>query len=161
VSSALKKSLAIAEMRDDEAGSSHRECRLSYDTLRHGGGNRITNDFVLLGVGEYAIPMETPGNRRAASTAGWSTHSCARNHAGRAREAGTRHVAIIGAGATGLSWRRRLHNTVRTVISYGLERIDPTRDGAHRGHRGCRPNFAGASRKAVKFCAALLQSPRS
>ena len=38
------------------------------------------------------------------------------------------HVAIIGAGATGVELAAELHNTTRTLVSYGLDRIDPDKD---------------------------------
>jgi len=37
-------------------------------------------------------------------------------------------VAIIGAGATGVELAAELHNTTRTLVSYGLDRIDPDKD---------------------------------
>jgi len=37
-------------------------------------------------------------------------------------------IAIIGAGATGVELAAELHNTTRTLVSYGLDRIDPDRD---------------------------------
>ena len=41
---------------------------------------------------------------------------------------GQLHVAIIGAGATGTELAAELHRTVRAVLAYGLDRIDPARD---------------------------------
>jgi NADH dehydrogenase len=38
------------------------------------------------------------------------------------------HVAIIGAGATGVELAAELHKATRTLVSYGLERINPERD---------------------------------
>ena len=38
---------------------------------------------------------------------------------------GQLNVAIIGAGATGTELAAELHKTVREVVSYGLDRIDP------------------------------------
>jgi NADH dehydrogenase len=37
-------------------------------------------------------------------------------------------VAIIGAGATGTELAAELHRTVRAVVAYGMDRIDPARD---------------------------------
>ena len=37
-------------------------------------------------------------------------------------------VAIIGAGATGVELAAELHNATRTLVSYGLDRIDPDKD---------------------------------
>jgi NADH dehydrogenase len=41
---------------------------------------------------------------------------------------GQLHVAIIGAGATGTELAAELHRTVRAVIAYGLDHIQPERD---------------------------------
>jgi len=38
------------------------------------------------------------------------------------------HVAIIGAGATGVELAAELNRTTREVVSYGLDRIDPKKD---------------------------------
>jgi NADH dehydrogenase len=37
-------------------------------------------------------------------------------------------VAIVGAGATGTELAAELHRTIREVVAYGLDRIDPQRD---------------------------------
>ena len=41
---------------------------------------------------------------------------------------GQLHVAIVGAGATGTEFAAELHRTIREVVAYGLDRIDPQRD---------------------------------
>jgi NADH dehydrogenase len=41
---------------------------------------------------------------------------------------GALHVAIIGAGATGVELSAELHKVVRELVAYGLNRIDPERD---------------------------------
>jgi NADH dehydrogenase len=38
------------------------------------------------------------------------------------------HVAIIGAGATGVELAAELYRTTREVVSYGLDRVDPNKD---------------------------------
>ena len=38
------------------------------------------------------------------------------------------HVAIIGAGATGVELAAELHRTARQVIAYGLDRVDADKD---------------------------------
>ena len=121
-----EKNLTIAEMRDDEGRIITPECRLSYDTLVMAVGS-ITNDFGTPGVGEYAIPMETPEQASRFNRRLVNAFLRANTQAEPVRP-GQLHVAIIGAGATGTELAAELHNTVRTVISYGLERIDPTRD---------------------------------
>jgi NADH:ubiquinone reductase (H+-translocating) len=41
---------------------------------------------------------------------------------------GQLHVAIIGAGATGTELAAELHRTVRQVVSFGLDHVDPAKD---------------------------------
>ena len=43
-------------------------------------------------------------------------------------ETSGRHVAIIGAGATGTELSAELHRTLRGVVAYGLDKIDPDKD---------------------------------
>src|SRR5205085_588765 len=38
------------------------------------------------------------------------------------------HVAIIGAGATGVELAAELHRTTRQVVAFGLDRVDAERD---------------------------------
>jgi NADH dehydrogenase len=38
------------------------------------------------------------------------------------------HVAIIGAGATGIELAAELHRTTREVVAYGLDRVNPDKD---------------------------------
>ncbi|HEY2630097.1 MAG TPA: FAD-dependent oxidoreductase, partial [Usitatibacter sp.] len=37
------------------------------------------------------------------------------------------HIAIVGAGATGIELAAELHNTIRVLAAYGLERFDPAK----------------------------------
>ena len=94
-----------------------------YDTLVIAVGSG-TNDFGTPGVAEHAIALETPGeaerfHRRL-------VNALLRVHEQRSplRPEQLR-VAIIGAGATGVELAAELHNTTRTLVSYGLDRIDP------------------------------------
>ena len=79
------------------------------------------------GVDEYAIRLETPDqatrfNRRL-------VNACIRAHAqAEPLSPEQLHVAIIGAGATGVELAAELHRTTRQVIAYGLDRIDPNKD---------------------------------
>ena len=41
---------------------------------------------------------------------------------------GQLHIAIIGAGATGVELAAELHNTTRELVAFGLDRIDPEQD---------------------------------
>ncbi len=97
-----------------------------YDTLVIAVGSQ-TNDFGTPGVQEHAISLETPAqadrfHRRL-------VNACVRAHAQReALRPEQLQVAVIGAGATGVELVAELHKATRTLVSYGLDRIDPERD---------------------------------
>jgi NADH:ubiquinone reductase (H+-translocating) len=99
---------------------------VGYDTLVIAIGS-ITNDFGTPGVAEHAVPLETTAqaerfNRRL-------VNACLRAQTqDDPIRPGQLHVAIIGAGATGTELAAELHRTMREVVAYGLDRIDPQRD---------------------------------
>ena len=99
---------------------------VGYDTLVIAIGS-MTNDFGTPGVAEHAVPLETPAqaerfNRRL-------VNACLRAQTQQDPiRPGQLHVAIIGAGATGTELAAELHRTLREVVAYGLDRIDPQRD---------------------------------
>jgi len=116
----------VAATHDEEGREITPPRSFSYDTLVIAVGS-VTNDFGTPGVAQHAIPLETPAqaarfNRRL-------VNACIRAHAqpGKVRP-GQLHVAIIGAGATGTELAAGLYQSVREVISYGLDRVDPERD---------------------------------
>lgn len=97
-----------------------------YDTLVMSIGS-LTNDFGVPGVKEHAIALETP--QQAVRFHRRLVNACIRAHAQQAPlRDGQLTVAIIGAGATGVELAAELHNSTRTLISYGLDRIDPGKD---------------------------------
>jgi NADH dehydrogenase len=99
---------------------------IGYDTLVIAIGS-ISNDFGTPGVKEYAICLDTPEaaqrfNRRL-------VNACLRAHTQTEPvRPGQLHVAIIGAGATGTELSAELHRTVRGVVAFGLDKIDPDKD---------------------------------
>ncbi len=121
-----QKQIALGATRDDEGREITPAATLSYDTLIIAIGS-VTNDFGTPGAAQYAVPLETPDqasrfNRRL-------VNACLRANSqdGPVRP-GQLHVAIIGAGATGTELAAELHRTVRAVVAYGMDRIDPARD---------------------------------
>lgn len=99
---------------------------IAYDTLVVAIGS-LTSDFGIPGVHEHAIPLETPDEARRFHTR--LVDACLR---AQAQEGPLRpeqlDVAIIGAGATGTELAAELHGTMRELVGYGLDRIDPDRD---------------------------------
>ncbi|MGD0107176.1 MAG: NAD(P)/FAD-dependent oxidoreductase [Rhodopila sp.] len=120
------KQLRLGAMLDEDGRQITPPTTLSYDTLIMAIGS-ITNDFGTPGAAKFAIPLENPEqasrfNRRI-------VNACLRANAqSEPVRPGQLHVAIIGAGATGTELAAELHRTVRAVLAYGMDRINPTRD---------------------------------
>jgi NADH dehydrogenase len=95
---------------------------LGYDTLVIAVGS-VANDFGTPGVHEHAITLDTLDqavrfNRRM-------INACLRANAQyEPLRPGQLHVAIIGAGATGVELAAELHKSMRELASYNLDRID-------------------------------------
>jgi NADH dehydrogenase len=120
------KEVHLAATFDDEGSEVTPPRSVPYDTLIIAIGS-ITNDFGTPGIAEYAVPLETPAqaerfNRRL-------INACVRAQTQTAPlRPGQLHVAIVGAGATGTELAAELHRTIREIVAYGLDRIDPQRD---------------------------------
>lgn len=133
----VAKQVHLAATFDEEGRQITAPRSIYYDTLVIAIGSE-TNDFGTPGVAKYAVPLETPTqakrfNRRL-------VNACLRAQTQTEPvRPGQLHVAIVGAGATGTELAAELHRTIREVIGYGLDRIDPQRDvrivlieGSHR-----------------------------
>jgi NADH:ubiquinone reductase (H+-translocating) len=120
------KEVQLAATFDGEGRQITPPRSVGYDTLVIAIGS-ITNDFGTPGVAEHAVPLETTAqaerfNRRL-------INACLRAQTqDEPIRPGQLHVAIIGAGATGTELAAELHRTLREVVAYGLDRIDPQRD---------------------------------
>jgi NADH dehydrogenase len=120
------KRVLLAAMQDEDGREISPQRSINYDTLVIAVGS-VCNDFRTPGVEEYAVPLDTTEqavrfNRRL-------VNACIRADAqvGPIRP-GQLHVAIIGAGATGTELAAELHQTMREVVAYGFDRVDPDRD---------------------------------
>ena len=97
-----------------------------YDTLIISVGSQ-SNDFGTPGVRENAMKLETPADARRFHVS--MVNACVRAHAqGTPLRPEQLHVAIIGAGATGVELAAELHHTTREVVAYGLDRVDADKD---------------------------------
>ncbi len=120
------KEVHLGATIDDEGRQISPARSIGYDTLVVAIGS-VTNDFGTPGVAKYAVQLETPAqaerfNRRL-------VNACLRAQTQTEPvRPGQLHVAVVGAGATGTELAAELHRTVREVIGYGLDRIDPQRD---------------------------------
>ncbi len=111
----------------DESGAQIMPARsVGYDTLIIAVGSQ-TNDFGTPGAAEHALSLDTPAQASRFHTR--LLNACLRANAQpQPLHPGQLHIAIIGAGATGVELAAELHNTTRELVAFGLERIDPTRD---------------------------------
>jgi NADH dehydrogenase len=122
----VAKQVHLAATFDEEGREITAPRSIDYDTLVIAIGS-VINDFGTPGVAKYAVPLETPAqaerfNRRL-------VNACLRAQTQiESVRPGQLHVAIVGAGATGTELAAELHRTIREVIGYGLDRIDPQRD---------------------------------
>jgi len=111
----------------DESGAQLIPARsVPYDTLVIAVGSR-TNDFGTPGAAEFAMSLDAP--QQAARFHSRLLNACIRaSTQTEPLQPGQLHIAIIGAGATGVELAAELHNTTRELIAFGLDRIDPERD---------------------------------
>jgi NADH dehydrogenase len=111
----------------DEDGDQVTPARvIGYDTLVIAVGS-LTHDFGVPGVTHYAFRLDTPSE--AARFHRRLINAFIRAHAQTTPlRPGQLHVVLIGAGATGVELAAELHRSARTLVSYGLDRIDPDKD---------------------------------
>jgi NADH dehydrogenase len=111
----------------DELGEQVTPARaVPYDTLIISIGS-LSNDFGTPGVEQYAMRLESQNDARHFHRK--MLNACIRAQAqATPLSADQLHVAIIGAGATGVELAAELSRTTREVISYGLDRVDPNKD---------------------------------
>lgn len=99
---------------------------IEYDTLVIAIGS-TSHDFGTPGVREHAIMLDTPEQAERFNSR--VLNACVRAHAQPGPVTpGQLNVAIIGAGATGTELSAELHGTIRNLVSYGLDNIDPEKD---------------------------------
>lgn len=116
----------LAPILDNDGGEVIPRRTMAYDTLVIATGG-ICNDFGTAGVKEHCMFLD---NHQQAD----QVHRCLLNACLRAqmqegpRQPGQLHVAIVGAGATGVELAAEMHKATRQLVAYGLDRIDPERD---------------------------------
>jgi len=121
-----RRLIHLAGTFDEDGRAITPERWFSYDTLVIAIGSE-SNDFGAPGVGQHAIMLDTPEqaerfNRRLVNACLQATTQAEPIRPGQL------HIAIVGAGATGTELAAELHRTVRGVIAFGMDRIDPEKD---------------------------------
>jgi NADH:quinone reductase (non-electrogenic) len=100
--------------------------RFGYDTLVIAVGS-TNNDFGTPGVREHTIRLETKDD--AARFHRKLIDACLRaNTQSPLPGRGANTIAVVGGGATGVELCAELHNAMRVLASYGLDRVDPDHD---------------------------------
>jgi NADH dehydrogenase len=87
----------------------------------------VGDDFGTPGVKEYAVSLDTTEEALRFNRRLENAFISADAHGGTARP-GQLHVAIIGAGATGSELSALLVQSVREIVAYGIDGVDPQRD---------------------------------
>jgi NADH dehydrogenase len=121
-----RKEVRLAPILDESGAEVIASRTVRYDTLVIAVGSH-TNDFGTPGAARHAISLDTA--QQAALFHSRLLNACLRANAqSGALKPGQLQVAIIGAGATGVELSAELHNTIRELVSFGLDRINPERD---------------------------------
>jgi len=113
----------VAPYSDEEGIIVTGQQSVAYDTLVFAVGS-LSNDFATPGAKQYAILLESQAeaerfHRRL-------VNACIRAHTqAEPLRPEQLQVAIIGAGATGTELAAELHRTMRQLVAFGLDRIDP------------------------------------
>ena len=121
--------LVFTDAYQDEDGQQVTQQRqFPYDTLVIAVGSR-TNDFNIAGVAEHAIQLDTAAQAERFQRK--LVNACIRANAqDEALRPEQLQLAIIGAGATGVELAAELHNSIRSLVAYGMERINAETDVA-------------------------------
>jgi len=99
---------------------------LQYDLLVIAIGS-VTNDFGIPGVAQYCNFLDSRDQADAFHQ--YLVRACyAANSQRDALRTGQLHIAIAGAGATGVELAAELHHALRALVRFGLDRINPERD---------------------------------
>jgi NADH dehydrogenase len=118
-----KREISLAPSCDDQGVEYIPRRTFRYDTLIIAVGS-VTNDFNIPGVREHCMFLDT---RQEADR----FHQTLIRHYFSAQtrttplRPGQLHIAIAGAGATGVELSAELHEATRQLVEYGLDLIDP------------------------------------
>jgi NADH dehydrogenase len=121
-----RREVHVAPWLDDEGREVTPDRVFCYDTLVLALGS-LSNDFGTPGVAAHALKLESKADAQRFHSR--MVNACIRAHAQTTPVRPEQlHVAIIGAGATGVELAAELHRTTREVIAYGLDRVDADKD---------------------------------
>ena len=121
-----RREVHVAPWLDEEGREVTPDRVFGYDTLVLALGS-LSNDFGTPGVAAHALKLESKADAQRFHSR--MVNACIRAHAQSTPVRPEQlHVAIIGAGATGVELAAELHRTTREVVAYGLDRVDADKD---------------------------------
>ena len=116
----------VAPFSDEEGIIVTGQQSVAYDTLVIAIGS-LSNDFGTPGAKEHAILLESQAEAQRFHRR--LVNACIRaNTQSEPLRPEQLQVAIIGAGATGTELAAELHRTMRQLVAFGLDRIDPDKN---------------------------------
>jgi NADH:ubiquinone reductase (H+-translocating) len=119
------RTITLAAVLDEEGHEALPERTVSYDTLVLAVGG-VSNDFGTEGAREHCAFLDSvPQAERVQQR--WLRACLAAQSLGGAAD-GALHMAIVGAGATGVELAAEMCKASRRLVSYNLDRIDLDRD---------------------------------
>lgn len=120
------RSITLAPSLDVDGNEYIPRRRFGYDTLVLALGS-VTNDFGTEGVAEHCFYLDS--REQADRFHQHLVRACyTANTQAEPLSEGQLHIAIAGAGATGVELAAELHSAIHALVDYGLDRIDPMRD---------------------------------
>ena len=121
-----KRIVSLAPTLDKEGNEFIPRREFHYDTLVIAVGS-VTNDFGIKGVKEHCLFLDSLDQAIDFHQLLLKICYAAQTQEEPIRE-GQLHVAIAGAGATGVELAAELHNSTRQLVAYGLDQIEPDKD---------------------------------
>lgn len=134
-----------------------------YDLLVIAVGS-VTNDFGIKGIAEHCLFLD--GRAQADAFHQVIVRACyAANAQAEPLREGQLHIAIAGAGATGVELAAELHHSLRTLVAFGLQRLDPERDirihlieGSPRILPGIAPRIGQATHEVLESIGVIVHT---
>ena len=121
-----KQEVSLAPTLDDEGNEYIPRRTFQYDTLIIAVGS-TTNDFAIPGVREHCMFLDT--RKEADHFHQYLFRSFYTAHAQKEpQREGQLHIAIAGAGATGVELSAELHESAKQLAEFGLDEVKPDTD---------------------------------
>lgn len=121
-----RKTVTLAPTLDEDGNEFIPRREFRYDTLVMAVGS-VTNHFNIKGVKEHCLFLDSLDQAVLFHQRFLKRCYTAHSQETPLRE-GQLHVAIAGAGATGVELAAELHNATRQLAAYGLDKLDPDKN---------------------------------